>query len=262
MKDYAFIVLEGIVNNYEYLEKHIIREQKKAKKEHIPKSEFYFNCIKILDVLILEVNRPFWKRKDELALIKKLRKEKGTDTANIEKELELINKQQFPVNLFQITKGNFFGDLYYNDIMRFKTIILKLEQDLKKKKLQKLIKDIEKNNNKSTSTRLQKEKGSKTPTIKEIALYYVYKGELITKENCKEKVKKYGHNSGDALYNHYTFFSNTNNRKSKPHPYTKKKLENKITLLENVCKMLDTHLKKKVLDEIKILNHHLDNDFL
>ena len=75
-------------------------------------------------------------------------------------------------------------------------------------------------------------------TINQIALKYVYELLQITRENGKEIARKYGHNSGEKLFQRFTYYSSTANRKGKPSPCTPKKLDNKIKLIESIIELL------------------------
>lgn len=98
-------------------------------------------------------------------------------------------------------------------------------------------------------------------TLREIALRLVYNSDSVTREKCKTISEDNDYKSGDALYNHFSFYSSTANRKGKPSPYTQKKLKNKIILFENVIKTLDKPFKNSALDELNILKTHYKNDF-
>jgi len=91
-------------------------------------------------------------------------------------------------------------------------------------------------------------------SINQIALKCVYNGPQITRENCNEEVKKYGHTSGEKLFQRFTFYSSSTNRKAKPSSCTPKKLKNKIELFESVIPLLSKDKQAKALDEVKILN--------
>lgn len=97
--------------------------------------------------------------------------------------------------------------------------------------------------------------------IKQIALIHVYNGKSITRENSNQVIQKYGHNSGESLFQKFTFYSSTTNRKGKPNPYTLKKLKNKIELLESVLSFIQKDKQQRALDEISILKNILELDF-
>ena len=90
-------------------------------------------------------------------------------------------------------------------------------------------------------------------TIKQIALIYVYKDAYVNRENASEIVKKYGHNSGDKLYNEFIHFSSKANRKGSPTNYSKITLKNKIKLFESVIKHLPIIKQKSAKDEVSHL---------
>jgi len=97
--------------------------------------------------------------------------------------------------------------------------------------------------------------------IEQIALKYAYEGIQITRENGNEIAKKYGHNSGEKLFQRFTYFLSAANRKAKPTPCTPRKLKNKIELFESVLNHLSENNKKRAIDEIKILKTILENEY-
>jgi len=98
-------------------------------------------------------------------------------------------------------------------------------------------------------------------TIKQIALIHVYSGEQITRKNCDHIIKKYGHNSGESLFQKFTFFTSGANRKGRPTPCTPKKLQNKIELLESVLKHVPTEKQHRINDEVSILKNIYEAEF-
>jgi hypothetical protein len=98
-------------------------------------------------------------------------------------------------------------------------------------------------------------------SINQIALKFVYEGFQITRENGNEIAKKYGHNSGEKLFQKFTYYSSPTNRKGKPIPYTPKKLNNKIQLIESVIELLSTDIQERAKDEVKILKAFLESDY-
>lgn len=97
---------------------------------------------------------------------------------------------------------------------------------------------------------------NKKLTHSQIALIYVYTGTQITRENASAIAAKLGwksKTSGDRLYQSYCRLSSTANRKGRPDPFTKKKLLNKIELLESVIKYIPEDKQSRCIDEINIL---------
>lgn len=97
--------------------------------------------------------------------------------------------------------------------------------------------------------------------IDQIALKYAYENKQITRENGNEIAKKYGHNSGEKLFQRFTYWLSSTNRKAKPTLFTPKRLKNKIELFESVIPYLSENNKKRAIDEIKILKTIYDNEF-
>ena len=89
--------------------------------------------------------------------------------------------------------------------------------------------------------------------IDQIALKYAYEGLQITRENGNEIAKEYGHNSGEKLFQRFTYFSSSANRKGKPNLCTPKKLDNKIKLIESIIELLPTDKQGRAKDEVLIL---------
>lgn len=98
-------------------------------------------------------------------------------------------------------------------------------------------------------------------TITQIALLYVYKGDLITKENGNEIAFKYGHKSGDKLYQKFSWYSSVANRKAIPDPLTKKKLQNKIDLIESIIEILPNDKQGRAKDEVSILKNKFETEY-
>lgn len=93
--------------------------------------------------------------------------------------------------------------------------------------------------------------GIKKQSLKQIALMYVYEGKIITRENANQIAVKFGHNSGEKLYQHFTTYSNRTDRKADPEG--KILLRNKIQLFESVIELLSEKAKLKALTELEIL---------
>lgn len=90
-------------------------------------------------------------------------------------------------------------------------------------------------------------------SIAQIALIYCYERKPITRINSNQIAKEHGHNSGEKLFQRFTFYSSLQNRKGKPFPPTSKKFENKIALLESVIEKLSSQAKSKATDELNAL---------
>lgn len=89
--------------------------------------------------------------------------------------------------------------------------------------------------------------------VNQIALIHVYEGKQITRENGNDIAKEYGHNSGEKLFQRFTYYSSSANRKGKPNLCTPKKLDNKIKLIESIIELLPTDKQERAKDEVSIL---------
>lgn len=117
--------------------------------------------------------------------------------------------------------------------------------------------------NETKTERLNETKTNKLK-VPQIALIHVYEGIQITRRNAEEIAAKYGYtaiNSGEGLFQDYTNYSSTANRKGKPTPCTPKKLKNKIELFESVVSHLSDNNKQWAIDEINTLKTLLENEY-
>jgi hypothetical protein len=85
-------------------------------------------------------------------------------------------------------------------------------------------------------------------SMREIALIYFYKGDKITRVNCNAIAKKYGHESGEALFQRFTKYSSRQNRIGTEK--TPKKNQNKLELFEKILPMLPDRAKKQAIYEM------------
>ena len=100
---------------------------------------------------------------------------------------------------------------------------------------------------------LQFPKPSKKPkpllTLRQIALICHYNGETVTRINGKEIAKKFNQNSGDGIFNHFTYYQSRANRIGAEK--TDKKNSNKVELFESLLQYFDSNIaiRAKVLDD-------------
>jgi hypothetical protein len=100
--------------------------------------------------------------------------------------------------------------------------------------------------------------------VKQIALIHFYEGIQITRENAGEIAAKHGYiakNSGEGLFQDYSIYCSTANRKGKPTRCTSKTLMNKIELFESVIIHLSDNKKQRAIDEINILKAFYANEY-
>ncbi len=97
----------------------------------------------------------------------------------------------------------------------------------------------------------------RTP-VKVIGLKHYYEGIQITRENCQTYAEQYGWvspSSGEGLFQDYTHYCASENRKAKPE--TPKKLENKIVLFKKALEVVEEVNKDKVQADINKLEGYL-----
>lgn len=140
--DYLPVVLNGYINDNtrNHLPSYFIREFKKAEKEHYSIIEFFEGCLKIVTLFDEIILSNLHKRQNELYMIlgwaengmngsndqpKPLMEEHHKTIEYCKKELEGINKENFPANLLQTTRDKFKGHLYYSQLLTIKRAIEK-----------------------------------------------------------------------------------------------------------------------------------------
>lgn len=91
-------------------------------------------------------------------------------------------------------------------------------------------------------------------SLTQIALIYIYKGDVITRNNGNQIAKKAGYiskTSGDKLYQNFTKYVSSADRKGDAG--TKRKNQNKIKLIESIVELLPNDKQQRAKDEISIL---------
>lgn len=99
-------------------------------------------------------------------------------------------------------------------------------------------------------------------TIDQLALTCFYEGSRITRDNGNDILKEYGLNSGEKLFQRFSYWSSRANRIARPHPCTQRKLKNKIDLFEIVIEMLSNDTKQQAIDEVSILKTIYETEYL
>jgi hypothetical protein len=169
--------------------------------------------------------------------------DKETELIQIARILDL---SYYKENIAKSNIDNLQAEIY------FKYILYKehLERLLKSKTInQKKLQQFDKNTQKPALT------------MNQIALKYVYKGWQITRDSGNQIAKEHNHSSGEKLFQKFTHYSSTANRKGKPHPFTMRKLENKIKLFESVVLLLSKENQSKAKDEVSTLKTLLESDY-
>jgi len=113
------MVITGLVYNSDYLSQYLIREQKKAEKEHIEFSEFIGRTIKVIEDLEGEFYRLRAEKRDQLDNDKN----GATDDA-IEKLKDKVRvTEDFKLQLELYTEGEFNGHISFWDLNKVRFAI-------------------------------------------------------------------------------------------------------------------------------------------
>ena len=87
-----------------------------------------------------------------------------------------------------------------------------------------------------------------TLTLGQVALIRFYNNEPVTRQNHNAIARQYGHNSGEKLFQKYTYYSSSSNRKGAEDSLTK--LKNKVELFESVLDYIAAPHLPKIQEEI------------
>lgn len=99
---------------------------------------------------------------------------------------------------------------------------------------------------------------SKLTTQLEVAMYYFYMGEVLTRDNCIEKCRLMGVDAdSDKPYQHFSEYSEKTNRTGNPE--SKRKLKNRIDRIERVLAILPEEKKGLAADELKLNERLFEN---
>lgn len=92
-----------------------------------------------------------------------------------------------------------------------------------------------------------------------IALLYLYEGSSITRKNGNEIAEKYGHNSGEKLFQNFAKYTSRQNRIGLEQ--TRQKNLNKLNLFEKIIPLLSEMSKQKAIDELNSLKGAFENEY-
>lgn len=176
----------------------------------------------------------------------------------IQREIELLNEIEYTIDEF---KENKYWEFDFEEYQKFIDASKPIELLFNLSELLVQLNRLEMFNEFSPQ---QPEMKTDKLKVKQIALIYFYEGIQITRENAGEIAAKYGYTaktSGEGLFQDYTYFCSTANRKGMPKGCTIKTLKNKIELFESVVSHLSDNNKQRVFDEIKILKTIYDNEY-
>lgn len=116
--DYIEVVLNGLIQHRSYLTDYIFRESKKAESQFIDNLEFYNRLMEALDFFFTDIDKQYFERIKELAIIKQILEKNGEQTdVLLDQKTEKAN---YSVLLHSITHGKYRGHLWYADLVYFK----------------------------------------------------------------------------------------------------------------------------------------------
>jgi hypothetical protein len=254
--DYLEIILRGYFNdaNRAYLDKYFIQVFKKAERDFFIDAEVFFSGLESqVSKMKRNLENRMNNRKGELTFLltsaqnntlkynnvfsdKSIEDLHNETIENCKKALELININDFDVDLGGISNNIHTGSLRYDQV----SII---ENEIQKAKLK---------------VRTPNDLNKPPLTINQIALKYVYEESQITRDNGNGIAEKYGHKSGEKLFQRYTYYSSRANRIG--NSSTKIKINNKIMLIESVITLLHVDNQQRPKDELTTLKSKLKSD--
>jgi len=167
----------------------------------------------------------------------------NTTALKINELVQQIEKYEFALSLLEKHKDK-ENQFLVDEFGKYEPVIIEA-LDYWKSEIQKLQSGKETQNDTKHRPEL---------SMNQIALKYFYEGLQITRENGNEIAEQYGHTSGEKLFQRFTWYSSTANRKAKPDLCTAIKLKNKIKLIETVIELLPIEKQGRAKDEVSILN--------
>jgi len=237
------IILDGIIKKKPVFGTYLFRKFEKSQYEA---DEFFFDCEAVFNQLKQVVSNKYNKQKSEFYNLLTYGTDEGKEYAK--SELAQFNPDNYPYNLVEISP-KYAGYFLTNSDLR----IIKNGIDEAQKKAEN-----------KTLLPHQTETNPEKLKVPQIALIHFYEGNQITRDNAGEIAAKYGYtakNSGEGLFQDYTNYCSTANRKGKPTLCTPKKLKNKIELFESVVNHLSENAKQRAIDEINILKTIFENEY-
>lgn len=220
----------GIIDIEEKIQKVLLLAREQMKNEQ----ENYLPLIKFIWIVI------HYSKKDHILLksyLNKIIDNPSEKPNNAIKSLEtvydhLLNEDRINSNTIRDLKieniiTNDFGKAFKINKMLIKEVKTKIRIKEKSRENQVVITQ----NNKLT--------------LKQIALKHFYEGNLITRDNANCIAKDYGYKSGEKLYQHYTHYSQKENRTKFEHE-SKRAQKSQIHLFESVKQYIND--KKQIED--------------
>lgn len=231
--NYLEILLHGYLNpnTRKYLEDYFIRECNAAKAKGYSQNEFFDGIMEAVNKLDAIITQQLINEKKELNryLVAAIESGDQQSSEEIRKGLSRLNRSDYEVNLSQLPGRKYRGSLYDHDIqvIRNRLDVLIVQATPKQSGL----------------------------TVKQVALFHIYEGIQITRQNGDEIAGAHGLASGEKLYGTYLKYTTATDRKGDPG--TPRKLKEKIKLFESVISLLTSKsAKDRALSELEILKRY------
>jgi hypothetical protein len=90
-------------------------------------------------------------------------------------------------------------------------------------------------------------------SLRQVALMLFYQGHIVTRKNGNEIARKYGHNSGEKLFQLYTKYCSSQNRRGREEEDSDEKNTNKLKLFEKIIPHLSAGVKQQAIDDMNAL---------
>ena len=127
--NYLNLIFSGYFKNPNTLKRYLIRNQKIEERDNfITEDEFYDNCKDVVLKLKEDIYFQYNNRKSELLEVLDLKKHKGIDTIETQKQYDTNDLSHFTINLYSITNQKIKAYLSYSDIEFVENTINQLVQ--------------------------------------------------------------------------------------------------------------------------------------
>lgn len=116
--DYLEIVLNGFINNREYLDKYFIRKFKEAESQYYVLGEFFKGCLNVVSALNYDWKKQYYSdMKENQECLNHAITINDKDAENqFREQLKEIDECNYSVTLHYFTRGKFTGHLFSEDI--------------------------------------------------------------------------------------------------------------------------------------------------
>lgn len=116
--DYLEIVLNGFINNREYLDRYFIRKFKEAESQYYVLGEFFKGCLNVVSALNYDLKKKYYSDMKEYqeCLHHAISINDKEAENHFREQLKEIAECNYSVNLYSFTGGKFTGHLFSEDI--------------------------------------------------------------------------------------------------------------------------------------------------